>query len=162
MSISWNERDLKQFKLRGKSAKEVTRQVEFLQRGFRGLELVRPCVVGDGIFSLSEQEKQLALESFLKIAREESVSFFVPASGAASRMFKPLYSFLADEKESDFSEFIHNLSKTPFYEKLKAYLGKAPEELIDGGKTREVVEAILNEEGLGYGQAPKGMILFHR
>ena len=95
---------------------------------------------------------------------------FVPASGAASRMFKDLFAFLNngsnDEPVSDFEkEFFSNIHDFAFFNELSAKCqqlkGKSADELLKEGQYKVVVATLLNKEGLNYGQLPKGLLLFH-
>ena len=94
---------------------------------------------------------------------------FVPASGAASRMFKNLYSFLDadyDKPTTEFEkEFFENIKKFAFKKELcnacKTNDGKCVTCLMDNGEYKKIVENLLEEKGLNYGHLPKGLLLFH-
>ena len=94
---------------------------------------------------------------------------FVPASGAASRMFKDMFAFVDadyDIPTTDFEKkFFDNISHFAFYGELDAACrknnGKGISQLIADGQYKTIVENMLKPEGLNYGQLPKGMLLFH-
>ena len=127
-------------------------QVDLLSRGSQYADLSRSAAIGDGIIRLSEVEVEAAID--LYDSREERVKVlkFVPASGAATRMFKDLRLFLDAGKENPASKhFFENLEKIPFRELLDESMS-AP----------EIAEYLLSKEGLQLGRQPKGSILFHR
>ena len=79
---------------------------------------------------------------------------FVPASGAATRMFKELFEFVNDGKSGKgIDTLLENIGKFAFWPELKALLPA-------GADDRTIVSAIVNE-GLGYGRKPKGLVTFH-
>jgi len=83
-----------------------------------------------------------------------SVVKFVPASGAATRMFKELFEFVNDGKRGKgIDTLLENIGKFAFWPELKALLPA-------GADDRTIVSAIVNE-GLGYGRKPKGLVTFH-
>jgi hypothetical protein len=95
---------------------------------------------------------------------------FVPASGAASRMFKDMFAFLDADYDVPTTAFeknyFDNIEKFAFYDELDAVCrkneGKSIKYLIQEGQYKKVVANMLFEKGLNYGQLPKGMLLFHK
>ena len=155
------ELDLKQIELRGASVAVIERQIENFKTGFPYLEIVAPATPSRGIKILSHQDQQDALmryESF-----EGELCKFVPASGAATRMFKDLYEALRVIEsgsslpvESPASKFFSDLKKFPFYKELSSCAS------FDIENKESVLRLVLSPEGLGYGSLPKGLIKFHR
>ena len=102
-------------------------------------------------------------------AEGKKIVKFVPASGAASRMFKDIFSFTDAEYDvptTDFEKkYFDNIEKFAFYDALDALLkaqeGKGVKELLAEGKYKTVAKGMLAKDGLNYGQLPKGMLLFH-
>ncbi len=98
-----------------------------------------------------------------------SVLKFVPASGAASRMFKDLFEFMDGDAEVDgcaFAKFFFdNIQKFAFFDELNAAClrneGKDIAALVADGKHKAVVENLLKDKGLAYGRLPKGLLKFH-
>jgi len=171
----FSERDLRQFNTRGISPDVVISQLETFERGIPAVKLIRSCVPGDGIVKLSKKELKTYSKEFEAVAAKGRVQKFVPASGAASRMFKQLltsYEQLLmgdkDEKSEELKsmqQFIESISKFAFYDQLKEKLeGKSEslDELLDSGGYHRILAAILDREGLDYRNMPKGMIAFHR
>ncbi len=155
--------------------KEITQdhidtQLHYFNTGFPFLPIVTAASVGNGIVKVSEEEEKLYLEAwrdFLKGGK--TVTKFVPASGAASRMFKDLFAFLDadyDVPTTVFEKtFFSQIQKFAFFgtldETCKEMFGKDAKELCEDGKYKEVVTALLHPEGLDYGSLPKGLLLFH-
>jgi len=129
-------------------------QIERFKTGFPWLDITAPATPGNGIEILSE-EKQEEAASYLQNAEIAGRCKFVPASGAASRMFKDI--FAGSEIPNDATrKLADNLTDFAFYDEQK--FGKAP---FDPCATAK--KLLLNEEGgLGYGSKPKGVLKFHR
>ncbi|MDP3919913.1 MAG: DUF4301 family protein [Candidatus Omnitrophota bacterium] len=173
--------DRKQIAERGSTLERVLEQIEALRKGFPFVKLVRPCTLGDGITLVPDAEvAELAALSDEAVAEGRFMKF-VPASGAASRMFKSLLAVhghgaerlkllagngnaAADDDEKAFVEFAQNLRKFAFFEHLKEALKRKGQDIETLTTEREylpVLEGVLFEAGLGYALLPKGLILFH-
>ncbi|MBO4451108.1 MAG: DUF4301 family protein [Bacteroidaceae bacterium] len=146
------------------------RQLGQFKSGFPFLKLAGAAAPGNGIKVTDEAQQSEYLKAWEEYLNgSHSVVKFVPASGAASRMFKNLFEFLdgeADEPDTDFIKtFFANISKYAFYDALNDACvvneGKPIEELVDEGDYKAVVAYLLNEEGLNYGKLPKGLLQFH-
>jgi len=149
------EKDRVQMEAKGMSPEQVEVQMAFFKTGFPFLPIAGAAVPGNGIVRLEPEQVEMFINSYDSYKKGLSVVKFVPASGAASRMFKEMYAFVNDGKASDSVETaLANLKKFAFYEKLE-------ESLPEGSDGRSVVENIV-EGVLGYGKAPKALILFHR
>ena len=137
-----------------KNPKEIFRQLDLLKRGFQPAQLHAPCTTQSGILSLSDERIEELLNLFN--VKQENFRFikFVPASGAASRMFKHLRNPNPDDELV--IQFKENIDRFAFFEDLKESIGKDP----SGSDVNELSEALL--EKLNYGNLPKGSILFHR
>jgi len=174
----FSEEDVNQFKSKGISLSTIDKQIENFIRGFPPVRLVRPAVKGDGIFSFSEDEIMEFSNYFQERLEQEKVVKFVPASGAATRMFKHLFefreSFDGTENEirrylqdTDFNSVHYLISHLPliaFYGKLTEILEAnrtTYEELTHSGRLNELLGYILNANGLNYATLPKGLLLFH-
>ena len=115
---------------------------------------MRAASAGDGVLTLSDAEADAAAERYERAAAGLSVVKFVPASGAATRMFKELFEFVNDGKRGKgIDTLLENIGKFAFWPELKALLPA-------GADDRTIVSAIVNE-GLGYGRKPKGLVTFH-
>lgn len=153
----------------GMNPETVSQQIENFKNGFPFLKITGPATPGDGIQVLSETELAHFTETYPSRASRVDVVKFVPASGAASRMFKDLFSFLdgdGDLEKSPFTKkFIQNLSKFAFYADLNEALvahGSSIEVCLNAGDYKKIVSALLADDGLGYGSLPKGLLRFHK
>lgn len=172
---------LRELDTRGIEPENVISQIRIFERGVSPAELVRPCTLGDGIVSIEGQAERYA-RIFDEAAPNMKIIKFVPASGAASRMFKELLSVfgrddLPDRKTLEEAasggdpdaekalHFIDNLEKFAFLEDLRVSLRKSGHDLdailAKGGFASEVLEHVLLEAGLNYANLPKGIIIFH-
>lgn len=169
--ISWSASDLTQIKARGLTLEEITAQIGLFRRGFPFVRLLRPCTVGDGIHLLGKNEILKLGEIYLKTSLSGKAMKFVPASGAATRMFKALLSAYSqsevreehpDAKACAF--FLQNLEKFACWEDLKKTVardGKNLERLLSEKKHKDILEHILSLKGLNFSDIPKGLIPFH-
>jgi hypothetical protein len=157
----------------GLSPKEATRQVELFRNPPPYTRVLRPCRPGDGIRSISESEHPALLAQYDAAARRGRIGKFVPASGAATRMFQGLLSFLTShpggQPDTDLPKevrnFFDNLPRFPFFEDLAAAMAADGIDLDDAvrrGEHRLVLGYLLEDFGLGYAQLPKGLLPFHR
>lgn len=145
--------DEKQIAGHGLCLETVERQMENFKKGFPYLKVVRAASPGDGVLQLDKAEAELARKRYEQ-AEGVSVVKFVPASGAATRMFKELFAFVNEDKRGKgIDTLLENIDKFAFWDELKALL---PE----GADDKTVVRHIVSE-GLGYGLCPKGLVTFH-
>ena len=169
---TFSSRDLEQISSKGISLDLIDRQLKEFETGFPFLRLEAAASIGNGILSAAEGEVAAYEEAWnrYKSAGNRRIMKFVPASGAASRMFKNMFAFLDADYEApatDFEkQFFANISKFAFYdalnEKCRENEGKDIPMLVEEGKYKAVVENLLCSKGLNYGQLPKGLLLFHK
>ena len=162
--------DLDLLKQKGISAQQIEEQLHCFETGFPYLKLEAPAGLGNGILSLDDT----AVDHYLEVWEEylttnPAIVKFVPASGAASRMFKNLFEFVdADytEPTTDFEKkFFGHIHNFAFFADLNAAClkneGNDIDALMAAGCYKAVVENLLLEKGLNYGALPKGMLKFH-
>lgn len=166
-----SEKDLKQIAAKGITAEQLEQQLEDFKQGFPFLRIEAAASVGHGIMAPSDAEREAYIKKWEQYKAEgHKIVKFVPASGAASRMFKNMFAFMNgdhNEPQTDFeNEYFSNIEKFAFYdalnEKCKENDGKTIPELIKEGQYKAVVRNMLLPEGLNYGQLPKGLLLFHK
>ena len=146
--------DISQIEARGLSVAEVEKQIDNFRNGFPSLPVVRAASGGDGVRQLTEEELHNAEEIYNSRTKGIKTIKFVPASGAATRMFKELFEYVNDDKRTaGIDKLITNLEKFAFFAELAKYL--KPQ--IDD---KDVVRNIIID-GLGYGSKPKGLVTFH-
>ncbi len=168
----FGEQDLEQLEARGISLDEAKRQVESIRSGFPFLNIIAPASLERGIIRIERDDEVNYMEIWQNYLDKSdgSVCKFVPASGAASRMFKSLYTFLEGEDSEPQDEavqsFFEELSKFAFYNDLNETClrndWKVPSKLIAQGDYKKVLENLLLAQGLNYGASPKGLIPFHK
>ena len=165
------QQDLKQIAQRGITEQQIENQLQQFVTGFPFLRLEAAAAVGNGIIAPKEDERKAYVKSWEQYKAEgHRVVKFVPASGAASRMFKNMFAFVDadyDVPTTDFEKkFFADIEKFAFYDALEAVCkkneGKGIKALIAEGNYKAVAANMLKKEGLNYGQLPKGMLLFHK
>ena len=146
-------------------------QLKEFKTGFPFLKLEAAASIGHGIIAPDENERKAYIETWNKYkASGKKIVKFVPASGAASRMFKNMFAFVNGENNEPTTDFekryFSEIEKFAFYDALnevcKKNEGKDIKQLIAEGNYKAVAANMLNPEGLNYGQLPKGMLLFHK
>ena len=165
-----SQQDLKQIAEKGINEQQINVQLEEFKTGFPFLKLEAAAAIGKGIVAPDAQEKEKMIEAWNEYkAAGNKIVKFVPASGAASRMFKNMFAFLTadyDVPTTDFEKtYFDNIEKFAFYnalnEKCVENCGADIKALIAKGDYKAVVANMLNADGLNYGQLPKGLLLFH-
>lgn len=164
--------DLEQLESRGITPEQVDAQIERFRTGFPYLKIDSPSSVSKGLTALTGEQTEKCLarwEEFL--ADGGDVLKFVPASGAASRMFKALFAFVNGSEErpaegSPVAELVENIRDFAFYGKLQETVeklyGTTIEGLVEAGRFKDLVGAIILPEGMNYGGLPKALLTFHR
>ncbi|MFC2100564.1 DUF4301 family protein [Bacteroidota bacterium] len=174
-----SDKDLKQLQIKGISKQKIKEQLANFQIGFPFIKLLRPSTKGDGLSIFPDKEKTKYISLYKKLQDSKKIVKFVPASGAASRMFKNLFKIIEiyNGKESDveiifkdksfdsFYYFINNIKSFAFYDELKERMKKDRLELNECLKSKDyktILEFILMDHGLSYANLPKGLIKFHQ
>ncbi len=157
-------------KKKGITPEKIDEQLQAFISGFPYLEIRSAAEAGNGIVQLKKDEITSILQHWDEYLQSAATIIkFVPASGAASRMFKDLFEFLEsknDVPESSFEKkFFNEIKKFAFYEELNEACikntGKSIDELIDNKQFKPIIENLLSEKGLNYGSLPKGLLRFH-
>ena len=162
--------DKAQLEAKGISEAQIEQQLKDFQTGFPFLRLAGAAAIGNGILAFAEADQKVLVQAWENYKEEgHHITKFVPASGAASRMFKDMFEFLSADydvpttkAEKQYFEGIHNFA---FFQALddacQVLEGRGVDALVDEGNYKAVVSAMLSEEGLNYGQLPKGLLQFH-
>ena len=142
--------DLEQLAQRGISVEKVEKQLECFRTGFPSLDIVSAASVKNGILAPKKAEQEEYIAAWQQYCKgDHKILKFVPASGAASRMFKNLFEYLDNGIETPFiQEFLSNIDKFAFGDQLAGKSGQ------------EAVRFLL--EDMAYGKLPKGLLLFHK
>jgi hypothetical protein len=165
----FSKEDKKQILERGSNLKKVKYQINNFKKGFPFLKIEEAASIKNGILFLDKNKKDKAISIYnSKISEGLKPLKFVPSSGAASRMFKSLFSAKEDfekglnekqviKKNSGAKQFIEGIEKFAFYNNLK--------ELIKPGENDKglklFIDYLLSKTGLNYGNLPKGLLKFH-
>ncbi|MBQ8225462.1 MAG: DUF4301 family protein [Bacteroides sp.] len=157
---------------KGISEEQIADQLASFEKGFPFLKLSAAASVGNGILAPDAEAQKKYLDAWEAYTQtDKTVVKFVPASGAASRMFKNLFEFLGadyDVPQTAFEKtFFEKIEKFAFYADLneacrKNNDGKDIPALIAAGNYKAVVAALLEAAGLNYGALPKGLLKFHK
>ncbi|WP_421763788.1 DUF4301 family protein [Ekhidna sp.] len=168
--------DKNQITQKGYDLKSIEAQLERFKNGFTPLQIADPAIIDFGILKLDESEKDSFITKYDK-ADLEAVKF-VPASGAATRMFKPIYSFIEkfDQSSASFEtitredkkigRFFSDIDEFAFYDDLEDLVKNKTGQNIDQIKREymhdTIAKLLVSEEGLNYGNLPKGLLKFHK
>lgn len=179
MRSLFHKKDIRQMAGHGISESQVLEQLETLKRGIPPVKLHRPCTIGDGITDIEDIEKGSRI--FSDAVAAGRVMKFVPASGAASRMFKALIklngeygqmniatiekSAVDDSDHAELLRFLTGIRNFAFYPDLQTALSQQGLDIAERmrrGQYKEIVDAVISESGLNYAELPKGLIKFHK
>ncbi len=177
--MSFTKNDITQIEAKGLTVKNVDSQITLFKSGIPFTNIAEAATIGNGITALDDKLIEDSIAFFEDKKKDLSLLKFVPASGAATRMFKFLFQFVKGynpQKESinsyinknklkDMSLFLVGLEQLPFYnlviEQLKSKnidFGK----LSNSGRIWYFAHTMLDEDELNYGNSPKGLLPFHR
>ena len=159
----FNQKDTNQILQRGATVRGVEEQIEHFKKGFPWMKIVGPATPQRGIRVLTDAEADDAIR-YYEGAKIAGKCKFVPASGAASRMFKDIFAGLATlEKGEDLPADAAGAKLAAQIDKFAFYTQELFGAKEDTAAYRKSVLAkVLTDEGLGYGSKPKGVIKFHR
>lgn len=172
-------KDIEQIASLGIDIYKIEKQLENYRSGFPFVNLVKPAIVRDGIKVFDQTEIESFKEIFTVKINERKVLKFVPASGAASRMFKHLFGFRENYKknnkdiqqlESDKSfnsihRFLFDIKKFAFFDDLNEIMIKKGYDIDKCLAEKDyvpIINYLLDDYGLGYGSLPKGLLKFHK
>jgi len=159
----YSQTDILQIQQKGITLDQVNNQLNIFKKGVSFLTVTRPAGYNQGIFLYNSNEVEKLVMYFKEHKNNHSIAKFVPASGAATRMFKGLYEFLEEPQKpnSEADKFEEKLNAFAFYNDLKniainqgVEFEKIPRKLL--------VELLLQPKGLNYGNLPKGLLKFHK
>ncbi|HLV39484.1 DUF4301 family protein [Xanthomarina sp.] len=174
----FSDKDINQIKQKGLTVEKVSSQIELFKTGLPFVNLQSAATINHGILKLSDEEKEAFIQLFDAKRNEYSILKFVPASGAATRMFKSFFSFIEDynpdqetvnayinrTKEALLAVFFVGLEKLPFYRIVLDKIEKIYPEYHSSSTDKQrymFVKTMLDEDKLNYGFFPKGLLPFH-
>lgn len=167
----FTDEDIAQLEEHDLSLDEAREQVDNIRTGFPYLDIKAAASLEYGIVRLGAEEEAFYMNAWQEYLNSSNADIYkmVPASGAASRMFKDLYAFLEGENQEPntpaLTKFFDELSHFAFYEQLGRTClrmqWKSIASLLETKNYKAIVEALLSKKGLNYGKLPKGLLLFH-
>lgn len=171
---SFTDGDLEQLEALGISPEKAATQIEIFKQGIPQVTLEKAAIIGDGIVQLDLARQEYYRKQYRTALSEKEVLKFVPASGAASRMFKVLFefleaynpesqdldAFLSEDRWEGVREFLVGLEDFPFYKMVMSRLKES--ESGHGTVLYAFIKEMLSDQGLNYGFYPKGMLPFHK
>jgi len=170
-SHPFTESDLRHLSERGMRLEDVLAHLGIFRAPPPRIRLDRPATVGDGIDALGPDEEEARIALHEAAARKGRISKFIPASGAATRMFRDLLAARAsgavtrETAPPALRTFVGELPRLALYGDLANVLasrGIDLDERIEAGEYAEILDALLDQEGLRYADLPKGVLRFHR
>ena len=175
MNKQFTDSDRRQMAALGLSEEAVQKQIENFRQGFPKMELLAAATIDNGgILRLDDSQIALYTKAYKQSAKGKKILKFVPASGAATRMFKDLYTFTATyfgeeykiEKEHPaVKEFLQHIRTFAFFDDLQKTMEHAHADFgdyMDRGDFATVINFLLQDKYMGYGGLPKGLLKFHR
>ena len=177
--MNFNEKDILQIEKKGISNDEVEDQIAIFKRGNLKVNITEAATVGKGISRIEATEKHELIDFYNSEKSKYSILKFVPASGAASRMFKALHNFseefdpendelrdyLDKKGDADLQRFFDHVDKLPFYKHAVNKAKKSHpdyEDLSHDHQHSILVHTILDQDGLYLSNLPKGLVPFHK
>lgn len=151
----FTNQDLAQIAAKGIDLSTIEQQISDFEAGFPFLPLSKAATVGDGILRLSDEQVRHYTQVFDAQKNNVELLKFVPASGAATRMFKALFSFLeANKTDKSVEQFFAQLPNFAFHQDLTTLVPADADQAT-------LADYFLTDKGLGYGSLPKGLLKFH-
>ena len=177
--MNFSKEDIQQIEQKGLTIEQITSQMDLFKAGLPFINLKDAATVTSGILKLGKTEKEQYIKKFQEKRDHISLLKFVPASGAATRMFKFLFQFLAEfnpEKESinayinrckakDLRVFLIGLEKLPFFEEVIHKVHESVPNFNDLSYEHqrfEFIKTMLEENQLNLAFYPKGLLPFHK
>lgn len=176
--MKFSDNDIQQITKKGLTVNAVMAQIDVFKAGLPFVNLSALATIGNGINVCSETEKQNYIDHFDNQRHSVSIHKFVPASGAATRMFKTLFKFIEEynpddetinsyinrNKEADLSVFLVGIEKLPFYKIVLKKLEQFYPDFNTYSNDQQkfyFVKTLLDDDKLNYGFYPKGLLPFH-
>lgn len=169
MESKFTQKDLEFFQKINISLQYIESQIQMFEKGTNYSKITDIATISNGgIKLLNDNTLNYYISNYHKYNHNLKITKFVPASGAATRMFKDLYEFIDDNSNKTVSEnilnFVNNIEKFAFYEDLSNECQKNNISISNNEKEtiNQVIELLLKEKGLNYGNLPKALLKFHK
>ena len=164
----FTQEDLKQFEQKNISLQKIEQQLSNFHAGFPFIKLSSAATPEQGILVMDTEQTAVFTAVFEEKSNKYSITKMVPASGAASRMFKDLFSFMdaeTDATNKEVAKFLDRIHDFAFFPLLKQMLSDDEydiERLMAEGDYKTIIKYLLTGIGLDYAALPKGLLLFHK
>ena len=175
MSVQFSDSDRQQMAALGLTENDVNRQIDNFRKGFPKTQLLAAATIDNGgILRLDDQAINRYTKYYKQASKDKKILKFVPASGAATRMFKDLYSFTAtyfgidykiEKEHPSVKEFLEEIRTFAFFDDLVACMEKSNADFgdyMERGDYATIINFLLKEQYMGYGNLPKGLLKFHK
>ncbi len=171
--IKFSKDDLQQLSVKGITQDKVLKQIETFKEGIPFIKLANAATIDNGIVKFSIEEEKVLISNFEVGIKNKLLLKFVPASGAASRMFKATFNFLEkynpseqtleayinEKGDKDIEVFSKGLKNFPFYDLIQEKIASKVTSVND--EVYLFVKEMLSSNALNYGFFPKGLLPFH-
>ena len=148
------------------SEEQIEHQLMLFKRGTNHVQLLRPAVVSDGIIRLGGSAVEFYKQLFQSRIDSEDVMKFVPASGAATRMFKRIFEWIEEPEKhaNEIAQFFNRAEELPFFEQWMSKVNELDIETFKVGLESQVkwLRILVSSDGIGLALLPKGLIEFHQ
>lgn len=176
---TFTEKDLQKIAEKGLDKSIVEEQLKRFETGYPFLKINKASTINNGIRAFKDKKALAMVKTYEKLGKRKKKVKFVPASGAASRMFKELFEVLNNYENTkedylkivanrDFGSpyyIIQNINKFAFFNDLQQAIEKNGSSFEEIKKVKDIptlLKNLLSNEGLNYGNLPKGLLKFHR
>ncbi len=170
------DKDFAQIEKKGITREKIEKNIADFRSGFPAVELARPATAGDGIERLEDARVDELAENFDLVRMKKEVIKFVPASGAASRMFKDVFAWKEKleagmepdkllEEDKTAALFFGKMRDFAFWDDLALVMDKEDldaDHLLERKDFLPLLDFMLSDHGLEYGSLPKGLLAFHK
>jgi len=177
--VSLSKTDIEQLKKHGLTPENIQQQLKIFSEGIPFVKIVKAGSLGNGIESITKADQNRLIEYYDLNRQKKEIVKFVPASGAATRMFQFLFlflneynpnkstldTFLNDKENILLENFINSLKDFAFYNTVLKKIKEIHPDFRYGSKGARaflLVKTMLEEKGLNYRNLPKGLIPFHK
>jgi hypothetical protein len=174
--VIFTKKDIKQINSNDLTVEQVMTQLNYFETGIKPINLKDAATIDNGILRFNKKEQESYLNYYENNKANYSILKFVPASGAATRMFKFLFEFLKDfdsskgsinayinkHKVPELTLFIIGMEKFPFYSEVLNLAPDNYDQLSSDEKIVVFIKTMLSQDKLNYGKLPKGLLAFHQ
>ena len=177
--MEFSEQDIEQFSNKGITSLQIEKQLGLFNTGIPYISLKEAATINNGVFKFTKIEEEQYISKYKSLRDKITMIKFVPASGAATRMFKFLFQFLEHytisggslntyinkKGKGDLRTFLVGLDKFPFYKIIQKNLKENVlnyEELENNDKVILFIKTLLDNDKQNYGALPKGLLPFHK